>query len=65
MYEDSYIGQPQPCIGQESGRQAGAGALCPIYESSYMKICYPDTRLLLLLVVGQTLHLHYFEGQAF
>ena len=39
IYEDSYIGQPpQPRIA--------AGALCPIYESSYIKICNSDTLLM-------------------
>ena len=41
--EDSYKGQPQPFI--VAGARQQAGALCPIYESSYIKICNSDTRL--------------------
>ena len=37
IYDDSYIGQPQQRIA--AGARQQAGALCPIYESSYIKIC--------------------------
>ena len=42
MREDSYIGQPQQYIA--TGARQQAGALCPIYESSYIKICNLDIR---------------------
>ena len=44
MYEDSYIEQPQPQTAAGSRQQAGA--LFPIYESSYIKICNSDIGLL-------------------
>ena len=34
-----------------AGARQQAGALCPIYESSYMKICYSDARLLYMACV--------------
>ena len=44
IYEDSYIGQPpQPRIA--------AGALCPIYESSYIKICNLEIELIYILYI--------------
>ena len=46
MYEDSYIEQPQPQTAAGSRQQAGA--LFPIYESSYIKICNSVIGLLYL-----------------
>ena len=43
IYDDSYIGQPQPRIVAGAWKQAGA--LCPIYESSYIKICNSEIEL--------------------
>ena len=47
MYEDSYIGQPQlHTYIYRAGAMQQAGTLFPTYESSYIKICNSDTRLI-------------------
>ena len=43
IYDDSYIVQPEPRI--EAGAWQQAGALCPIYESSYIKFCNSEIEL--------------------
>ena len=43
IYDDSYIVQPEPRIAAGAWQQAGA--LCPIYESSYIKFCNSEIEL--------------------
>ena len=43
IYDDSYIEQPEPRIAAGAWQQAGA--LCPIYESSYIEICNSEIEL--------------------
>ena len=45
IYDDSYIGLPQPRIA--AGARQQAGALCPIYESSYIKIFNSENELII------------------
>ena len=44
LYDDSYIGLPQPQIA--AGARQKAGALYPIYESSYIKIFNSENELM-------------------
>ena len=44
IYKDPYIGQPQPRIA--AGARQHAGALCSMYESSYIKNCNSDIELM-------------------
>ena len=44
IYDDSYIGLPQPHIA--AGARQQAGALCPIYESSYIKFWNSEIELM-------------------
>ena len=44
IYDDSYIGQSAPACWRAPAAMRGSG--CPIYESSYIKICNSKIELL-------------------
>ena len=46
----THIGQPHPRI--EAGARQQAGALCPIYESSYIKIWNSEIGLRYILYLN-------------
>ena len=49
IYDDSLIEQPEPRIAAGAWQQAGA--LCPIYESSYIRFCNSEIELMYIYYI--------------